>query len=161
MKKISPYFVGRILPSSPAGWIGKGMRIPASMASQGGDDEVTTPFQGAVMGNVAACAAGQLSIIQGAQLLWSDPEIQVVLCGATEAAIHPIAFAGFSRMRALSRTNQSPREASCPFDDRRDGFVMGEGAGAICLEDYEHAKQRGANIMAELRGFGVSGSSFT
>lgn len=147
--------MGRILPSSPAGWIGKGMRIPPDISNDITSSSV--PFEGAIVGNVAACATGQLSIIQGAQLMFTDPSIQIVLCGATEAAIHPIALAGFSRMRALSKSfNDTPHRASRPFDANREGFVMGEGAGAVCLEDRDHAIERGAQILAELRGFGIS-----
>lgn len=131
------------------------MRLPPDMSSEIND--ISTVFEGGIMGNVAACATGQLSIIQGAQLMFSDPSIKVVLCGATEAAIHPISIAGFSRMRALSRNfNDSPENSSRPFDSKRDGFVMGEGAGAICIEDLDHALERGVPILAELRGFGVS-----
>lgn len=154
VKNISPYFVGRILPSSPAGWIGKGMRLFPSMGSE---DENSIPFRGAVIAPVAACATGQVSIIQAAQLMYTDPSINAVICGATEAAIHPISITAFSRMRALSKKfNNNPSVASRPFDKDRDGFVMGEGSGAICLEDMEHALARNANILCELRGFAQS-----
>ena len=79
-----------------------------------------------------------------------------MLAGGTEAAVSPIAIAGFANMKALSTNNENPEAASCPFDKKRDGFVMGEGAGVLVLEELEHAKARGAHIYAELAGFAMN-----
>src|SRR5690606_5582895 len=80
----------------------------------------------------------------------------IVIAGGTEAAIHPLPFAGFAQMQALSTRNDDPAGASRPYDTSRDGFVMGEGAGVIVLESEEHAKARGARIYAELAAAGMS-----
>src|SRR3990167_1839332 len=121
------------------------------------ENQSISGFHGGVAGSVAACAAGQLSVIQGAQLLLSDPSVNIVLCGATDTPIHPVAFSSFSKIKALCKKYSSPAEASRPFDKLRDGFVMAEGAGMICLEDLDHAIARKAPILAELRGFSTSG----
>ena len=104
---------------------------------------------------VSACASGVESLDLAVELLRGG-EADVVLAGGTEAAIHPLPLAAFSSLQALSRRNDDPAAASRPYDTDRDGFVMGEGAGALVIETEEHAKARGARIYAELAGAGVT-----
>lgn len=107
---------------------------------------------------VSACASGVESLIMAMDLL-SNGDADVVMAGGTEAAIHPLPLAAFANMQALSRRNDDPAAASRPYDTDRDGFVMGEGAGALVIETEEHAKARGAQIYAELAGGGVTSDS--
>lgn len=104
---------------------------------------------------VSACASGVEALALAIDLLRSG-EADVVLAGGAEAAIHPLPLAAFANMQALSRRNDDPAAASRPYDIDRDGFVMGEGAGALVIETEEHAKARGAQIYAELAGGGVT-----
>lgn len=104
---------------------------------------------------VSACASGVEALIMAQDLL-SAGDVDVVLAGGTEAAIHPLPLAAFANMQALSRRNDDPAAASRPYDVDRDGFVMGEGAGALVIETEEHAKARGATIYAELAGGAVT-----
>lgn len=104
---------------------------------------------------VSACASGAESMGYAAEMIRSG-RADVMVAGGTEAAIHPLTIAGFNAMQALSRRNDDPAAASRPYDTGRDGFVMGEGAGVIVLESYEHAKARGARIYAELASIGMS-----
>ena len=104
---------------------------------------------------VSACASAADSIGQGLHMIRRG-EADIVLAGGSEAAICPIGIAGFNSARALSTNNDNPKEASRPFDAKRDGFVLGEGAGLIVLEDEEHALKRGATIICELSGYGAT-----
>ncbi len=108
---------------------------------------------------VSACASGTEALHQGLELIRSG-KADIVMCGGAEAAIHPMPMAAFSSMQALSKRNDDPEHASRPYAIDRDGFVMGEGAGALVLEAEEHAKARGARIYGELAGTSVTADAF-
>ncbi|NLJ52912.1 MAG: beta-ketoacyl-[acyl-carrier-protein] synthase II [Intrasporangiaceae bacterium] len=107
---------------------------------------------------VSACASGAESIGLGLEMIRAG-RADIVVCGGTEAAVHPICFAGFTQMQALSTRNDEPERASRPYDTGRDGFVMGEGAGIIVLESEDHARARGAQVYAEIAAVGMSADS--
>ncbi len=116
-------------------------------------------FKGPNMCTTTACASGTHGI--GDSFLYIQSNMaDVMICGGSESVITPLAIAGFAVMKALSTNNEHPEEASRPFDLNRDGFVMGEGAGVLVLEELEHAKKRGATIYAEMVGFGMSGDAY-
>lgn len=108
---------------------------------------------------LTACAASSQAIGEGADLIRRG-EADVVLGGGAHSMIHPFGVTGFNLLTALSTENADPPKASCPFDARRNGFVMGEGGGAVVLEELEHAKKRGARIFAELTGYGTTADAF-
>lgn len=107
---------------------------------------------------VSACSSGAESIGYGAHLI-REGLADVVIAGGSEASIHPLPISGFAAMQALSTRNDSPQTASRPYDTDRDGFLLGEGGAILILESEEHARARGADIIAELSGFGVSADS--
>ncbi|NQT21553.1 MAG: beta-ketoacyl-ACP synthase II [Planctomycetes bacterium] len=109
--------------------------------------------------SVTACSSGTHSLGEALRIIqYGDADIMIA--GGTEGALTPLGFAGFCNMKALSTRNDSPTEASRPFEKDRDGFVMGEGAGIVVLEELERAKKRGARIYAEFLGFGQAGDGF-
>jgi 3-oxoacyl-[acyl-carrier-protein] synthase II len=108
---------------------------------------------------VSACASGG-NAVTDAYLLIKAGMADAIVAGGSEAAVTPMSLAGFSALKALSCRNDEPERASRPFDRDRDGFVLGEGAGVLMVEELEHAKRRGANILAELVGVGMSGDAY-
>jgi 3-oxoacyl-[acyl-carrier-protein] synthase II len=119
----------------------------------GGNLAIRFGFRGTNFGIVSACATGTHCIGEGFKLI-ANGEMDVMLVGGAEAAITPITIAGFSNMKAMTKNNENPKTASRPFDRDRDGFVMGEGAGVLILENYDKAVARGATILAEVVGYG-------
>jgi len=116
-------------------------------------------FKGPNLSIVTACGTGAHNIGNSARLI-SYGDADVMIAGGTEMATTALGVGGFAAIRALSRRNDEPEKASRPWDKDRDGFVLGEGAGVMVLEEYEHAKKRGANILAELVGVGMSDDAF-
>ena len=137
-RKISPFFV----PGSISNMV-------AGLAS------IHYGFKGPNLGTVSACSTGNHSIGEAARLIkYGDADVMVA--GGAEACVSPLGVGGFAAARALSTRNDEPATASRPWDVGRDGFVLGEGAGVIVLEEYEHAKARGATIYCEVVGYGMS-----
>ncbi|MGD9957716.1 MAG: beta-ketoacyl synthase, partial [Candidatus Nanopelagicales bacterium] len=136
--RVSPMSVPQLMPNGSAAWVG------LDLGAQAG---IHTP--------VSACASGAEAVNPGLDMI-RNGRADIVMAGGTEACIHPITIAAFAAMRALSTRNDDPATASRPYDVNRDGFVMGEGAGMLVLEDYEHALARGATIYAEVAGVGLS-----
>jgi 3-oxoacyl-[acyl-carrier-protein] synthase II len=140
--KVSPFFIPMMIADMPAGYV-----------------SIAFGLKGPNYATVSACASGGNALADALMLIrlgYAD----AVLTGGTEAAITPIALAGFSNLKALSRRNDAPERASRPFDADRDGFVIGEGAGIVFVEELEHAKRRGAKILAEIIGVGLTGDAY-
>lgn len=136
--RISPHMVTQIMPNGPAAVVGLEVGARAG-----------------VHGQVSACASGAEAVSYAARMIQTG-RADVVICGGTEAVIHPITMAGFAAMRALSTRNDDPTAASRPYDIDRDGFVMGEGAGAMVLESAEFAAARGATVLGIYGGAGLT-----
>jgi 3-oxoacyl-[acyl-carrier-protein] synthase II len=116
-------------------------------------------FQGPNYAVASACASAGHSFIDAANLIRLG-KADAIICGGTEAAITEVSIAGFNSAQALSTRNDDPTTASRPFDKNRDGFVMGEGAGIFVLESESHARKRGATILAEFAGYGMTGDAY-
>ena len=130
--------------------------IPMMIANMAaGLTAIQTGAKGPNSCSVTACAAGSNAIGDAFRLV-QNGYAQAMICGGTESAVTPLTFAGFSSMRAMSTRNDDPTHASRPFDQDRDGFVLGEGAGILILEELDHALSRGARIYAEIVGYGMS-----
>ena len=141
-RKISPFFIPSSIVNLAAG------QISIRFGAKGPNTATCT-----------ACSSGSHAIGDSFRII-ARGEADIMLCGGSEAAITPMSVGGFSSMRALSAQNERPEEASRPFDKNRDGFVIGEGAGILILEEMEMAKKRGTTIFAEIVGYGMSGDAF-
>ena len=141
-RKISPFFIPAAIVNLAAG------HVSIRHGAKGPNSATCT-----------ACSSSAHAVGDAFKLI-ARGDADVVICGGTEAAITPMGVGGFAAMRALSTRNEEPARASRPFDKDRDGFVIGEGAGILILEDLEFARRRGARILAEIVGYGMSGDAF-
>jgi 3-oxoacyl-[acyl-carrier-protein] synthase II len=134
--------------------------IPAMIVNlASGFISLRTGARGPNLANATACATGAHSVGDSYRLIQMG-QVDAMICGGAEAGITPLMVGAFSSMRALSRRNDCPEQASGPWDEDRDGFVIGEGAGILLLEEMEHAKRRGANIMAEIVGYAATSDAY-
>ena len=141
-RKISPFFIPSSIINLAAG------QVSIRFGARGPNSAPCT-----------ACSSGAHAVGDAFRVI-SRGDADIMICGGSEAAITPMGVGGFAAMRALSTRNEEPQRASRPFDKDRDGFVVGEGAGVLVLEELEFAKKRGAKIIAELVGYGMSGDAF-
>jgi len=140
--RFNPYFIPKVIVDIASGWI-----------------SIKYGFMGLNFTTVSACATSTTAIIDAMNYIrWNKADI--IVTGGSEAAVNQAGIGGFGALKALSTRNDDPQTASRPFDVGRDGFVMGEGAGALILEEYEHAKNRGARIYAEVAGGGMSADAY-
>jgi 3-oxoacyl-[acyl-carrier-protein] synthase II len=141
-RRVSPHTVPMLMPNGPAAWVG------LELGAQAGVHCVAS-----------ACATGAEAIALGLDIIRSG-RADIVVAGGTEAVIHGLPIAGFASMRAMSTRNDDPERASRPWDKGRDGFVLGEGAAVVVLENAEHAAARGARVYARLAGAGITSDGF-
>ncbi len=141
MKRVSPLLIPKLIANMGAGQV-----------------SITFGLRGPNLCIVTACATGTHSIGEAFKVVQRG-QADIMVAGGSEAALSPLGVAGFCNMKAISERNDDPQRASRPFDLNRDGFVMGEGAGILILEDYEHARARGARIYAEIAGYGLTGDA--
>ncbi|ADO77390.1 beta-ketoacyl-ACP synthase II [Halanaerobium praevalens] len=141
-RRVSPFFIPMMISNMAAGNVA-----------------IYSGAKGPNMNTVTACASGTTAIGEAFETI-KRGAADIMIAGGTEASITPSAVAGFGNMKALSTRNEEPEKASRPFDKDRDGFVIGEGAGILILETLESAQKRGANIIAELVGYGASGDAY-
>jgi 3-oxoacyl-[acyl-carrier-protein] synthase II len=134
--------------------------IPATIINlASGQVSIRTGAKGPNSATATACTTSSHAVGDSYRLIQRG-EAEVMICGGTEAAVTPMGIGGFAAMRALSQRNDDPCRASRPWDLDRDGFVVGEGAGILILEDYDHAVRRGANMLAEVVGYGMSADAY-
>ncbi|WP_405430327.1 beta-ketoacyl-ACP synthase II [Micromonospora sp. NBC_00617] len=141
-RRVSPHTIPMLMPNGPAAWVGLELGAKAGVHTV-----------------ASACATGAEAIALGLDIIRAG-RADVVVAGGTEAVIHPLPIAGFSSMRAMSTRNDDPERASRPWDQGRDGFVLGEGAGIVVLERADHAAARGARVYARLAGAGITSDAY-
>jgi 3-oxoacyl-[acyl-carrier-protein] synthase II len=141
-RKLSPFFIPAVIVNLAAGWV-----------------SIRTGARGPNSATCTACTSGAHAIGDSYRLI-QHGDTDAMMCGGSEAAVTALGVGGFCAMRALSTRNDEPERASRPFDRDRDGFVIGEGAGILVLEDLEHARRRDARILCEIVGYGMSGDAY-
>ncbi|MBN1325328.1 MAG: beta-ketoacyl-ACP synthase II [Alphaproteobacteria bacterium] len=141
-RRVSPFFIPKAIINMASGHV-----------------SIKYGFKGPNISIVTACATGSHSIGEGVRLI-QHGDADIMICGGSEGAVCKLGMAGFCSMKALSNRNDDPASASRPWDKSRDGFVMAEGAAILVVEEYEHAKARGAKIYAEVAGYGMSGDAY-
>lgn len=141
-RRITPFFIPQVIPNMASGQL-----------------SILLNLRGPNLCNVSACSSSAHSLGEAMKQIQRG-DADIMIAGGAEAVISPLGIGGFAAMKALSTRNDAPQKASRPFDKDRDGFVMGEGSAVLILEDYEHAKKRGAKIYGEIVGYGLSGDAY-